>query len=218
MIQCVYVSIHVYIFIFSIHTLTVCLTEQFLPWFFQLKNPLMRGTVWKQNVRLCSLLNTVSQWAPRAIHLPVTDVFPSFLALPPAAFHSIPWPSRKADTFICLESTRYVSWRRAVVAPPSLFAGVTVSPQIVSTEALRTLSLRLCLLRTKQSVWHTTGTKQYVFIMNKKTSSFRMHLLLLWENDLINVTVWRLVSEYTGGIISGERTAIQGRNNWQLMA
>ena len=32
--------------------------------------------------------------------------------------------------------------------------------------------------------------------MNKKTSSFRTHLLLLWENSLITVMVWLLVSEW----------------------
>lgn len=41
-----------------------------------------------------------------ATHRHLTDVLPSLKALPPATFHSIPRPSRKADTHVLGSATR----------------------------------------------------------------------------------------------------------------
>lgn len=88
----------------------------------------------------------------------------------------------------------HVSWQRAAVTVLSLFVGVTVFPQTVSTEAL---NKHILFASVSSGPSQVTGTElernSTGFLMNKKTSSFRIHLLLLWENNLINVMVWLLV-------------------------
>lgn len=41
-------------------------------------------------------------------------------------------------------------------------------------------------------------------LMNKKMSSFRSHLLLLYGSSLINMMAWFLILYFIRGIISGE--------------
>ena len=71
----------------------------------------------------------------------------------------------------------YVSWQRAAVTVLSLFVGVTVFPQTVSTEAL---NKHILFASVSSGPSQVTGTElepnSTGFLMNKKTSSVRIHL------------------------------------------
>lgn len=67
-------------------------------YFFQLNNPISGGTAWK-HARLCPLLSMLCPWGPRW-------PLPSLAALPPATCHSIPRPSRRADTHVLRSAPR----------------------------------------------------------------------------------------------------------------
>lgn len=93
--------------------------------FFKLKNPVMRGTVHKQNARHPLLNMLFSQCPQKATHRRA----PALLAPPPAIFHGSPGLAEEQDTSLCLASTARVSRGGAVTALLWLSAAVAVSPQ-----------------------------------------------------------------------------------------
>lgn len=86
----------------------------------------------------------------------------------------------------------------------SLLAGVTVSLHTAHRGFKHALSAPVSLGPSKVS---GTEVETNMVLMNKKTSSFRSHLLLLYGNSLINVMAWFLILYFIRGIISGERKA-----------
>lgn len=109
-------------------------------YFFQLNNLISGGTAWK-HARLCPLLSMLCPWGPRW-------PLPSLAALPPATCHSIPRPSRRADTHVLRSAPR------AGGAGSRLPPGPRGLPP-----ARRERSPPICLLSTKKSVWLRAGNR-----------------------------------------------------------
>lgn len=164
MIQYVYVSMHVFIYSHSVFTHTVLFTKQFLPWLCAMFSDILYifftekthdwAAQFGNRMLDCVLYRTLVHSVPRgpSASTTLTCSYPSWLCLLRLPWHSLAF--QKSRHFHML----YVSWDREVVTLPS-FAGVTISPQIVSTEDLNNTLSSYLTPRDTQSDWQRTGTK-----------------------------------------------------------
>lgn len=163
----------------TISTLVMWNALWYLKHFFSVKNSRTGGTIWKQNARPRPLLSMRFHRVPTRPLASVQPTLQAFLAPAPALFHGTPRPSRKAG--ISYAGKAPCVWAEAEQLPHCHRLGSCgcFCPKPWVLQLANTFSPHLCP-RDHVRGRHRAGTK-HVFLMSKKTSSFRAHLLLLYK-------------------------------------